>query len=155
MLLLLQDGTGNMTSTHILHSSDLSSQHRFYILGSQLAKILITTTSTTAHGSNCSSRGRKTMLQEFSYPPDFSSPRHHDCVGDGGGQSDERGDVDGAAGPFWFNSVLSWRQISLQTQSRTYHLWFDTRHRKKERLKTACMDSQGDYRVCCWPSHIG
>lgn len=91
------------------------------ILGSQLAKILITTSSTTAQGSTCPSRGRKTMLQELSYPPDFSSPRHYDCVGDGGGQADERGDVDGAAGPFWFNSILSWGQISLQTQSRTNH----------------------------------
>lgn len=62
--------------------------------------------------------------RRFSYPPDFWGPRHHDCVGDGGGQSDERGDVDGAAGPFWFNSILSWRQVSLRTQSRAHHVWF-------------------------------
>lgn len=71
-----------------------------------------------------SSWSRTKMLRRFSYPADFWGPRHHNCVGDGGGQSDERGDVDGAAGPFWFNSILSWRQISLQTQSRAHHLWF-------------------------------
>lgn len=71
-------------------------------------------------------------MQEGPYPPDLSGPGHHDGVGDGGGQSDERGDVDGPAGPFWFNSILGWGQIPLQTQSRTYGLGFDRRPRRKE-----------------------
>lgn len=85
--------------------------------------------------------------EKQSHPPDFSSPRHHDCVGDGGGQPDERGDVDGATGPFWFDSILSWRQISLKTQSRINHDLI--RGTGKRSLKTERLDSQGDYRVCC------
>lgn len=119
---------------HTSHSRPMYPlSNRFEILGSQLATILITTTSTTANGSNCSTQEGQMMLQEFSYPPDFSSPRHHDCVGDGGGQSDKRGDVDGAAGPFWFNSILGRRQISLQTQSRTYQCMTMIRRAEKRR----------------------
>lgn len=81
-----------------------------------------------------SSWSRTKMLRQFSYPPDFWGPWHHNCVGDGGGQSDERGDVDGAAGPFWFNSILSWRQISLQTESRASLMILSNRYdmQKKE-----------------------
>lgn len=59
-----------------------------------------------------------------SYPSDFWSPRHHNCVGDGGGQSDKRGYIDGATRPFWFNSILGWREISLQTWVRNQRLCF-------------------------------
>lgn len=68
------------------------------------------------------------MLQELSYPPDLCSPRHHDSVGDGGGQTDERGDVDGAAGPLWFHSILGWRQISLQTDRISAMIVSDRQH---------------------------
>lgn len=49
------------------------------------------------------------------YPADLRGPRHHDGVGDGGGQPDEGSDVDGAAGPFWFDAVLSGREVPLQS----------------------------------------
>lgn len=53
------------------------------------------------------------------YPSNFRSPRHHDGVGDSGGQPDERGYIYGAAGPFWFNAILCGREISLQSKQKT------------------------------------
>lgn len=47
------------------------------------------------------------------YPSNLSSPRHHDGIGDGGGQSDQWGNVDGPAGPLGLYTVFGWRKITL------------------------------------------
>lgn len=55
-------------------------------------------------------------LTMSSYPSDLSGPRHHDGVGDGGGQSDQWGNVDGPAGPLRLHAVFGWREITLDVR---------------------------------------
>lgn len=47
------------------------------------------------------------------YPSNLSSPRHHNGVGDSGGQSDQWGNVDGPTGPLGLHAVFGWRKITL------------------------------------------
>lgn len=99
------------------------------------------------------------LLPGSSYPSNFWGPWHHNRIGDCGWQSDKRGYVDGATGPFWFNSIFGWRKISLQTKRNTSvtltlsNWWWDTQKIWRDGLITNRLDSPGDYRVCCSPSH--
>lgn len=51
-----------------------------------------------------------------SYPSNLSGPRHHNGVGDCGGQSDQWGNVDGPAGPLGLDAVFGWRKITLDVR---------------------------------------
>lgn len=55
----------------------------------------------------------KKMRIQCVYPANFWSPWHHNCVGDCSRQPDKRRYVNGATGPFWFNSIFGGRKISL------------------------------------------
>lgn len=68
-------------------------------------------------------------LTMSSYPSDLSGPRHHDGVGDGGGQSDQWGNVDGPAGPLRLHAVFGWREITLDVREG----------KKKKRNKKVCL----------------
>lgn len=50
----------------------------------------------------------------ISYPSNLSGPRHHNGIGDCGGQSDQWGNVDGSAGPLGLYAVFGWRKITLE-----------------------------------------
>lgn len=54
------------------------------------------------------------------YPSNFRGPRHHDSVGNCGGQPNERRYIYGAAGPFWFYAILCGWEISLQSKPNKY-----------------------------------
>lgn len=60
------------------------------------------------------------VIHTHSYPSDLSGPRHHDGIGDCGGQSDQWGNVDWAAGPLGLDTVFGWRKITLEMRSE-YH----------------------------------
>lgn len=69
-----------------------------------------------------------------SYPSDLRGPRHHDGVGNCGGQPDQRGNVDGPTGPFGLDTVFGWRKVTLEGTARRSQSVCRKRQREKELL---------------------